>query len=61
MPVIRCVTLFVLVSIGIDTVPAEEPTPRNTWQIQCEGNSYFDADAIRTALSLDLPAQQATS
>ncbi|MEO2017063.1 MAG: hypothetical protein ABGZ53_22135 [Fuerstiella sp.] len=61
MPVIRWVILSVLVLIGINTVPAEEPTPRNTWQIQCEGNSYFDADAIRTALSLDIPAQEATS
>ncbi len=58
---IRCVTASMLVLVGIDTVSAEEPGPRNTWHIQCEGNSYFSADAIRTALSLDISAQQATS
>ena len=50
-----------LVLCGIDTVSAEEPGSRSTWHIQCEGNSYFSADAIRTALSLDISAQQATS
>ena len=61
MSVIRGVMLSVLGLTGIDTILAEEPVRRDTWQIQFEGSSYFDADTIRTALSLDIPAQEATA
>lgn len=60
MSYMRIIALSLLAFSRINSVDAQTSAPRDTWQIQLKGNTSCSADSIRTALSLDLPSQQAT-
>ena len=55
----RFVVLFLLVFGNSIALHAEEPIARDTWKMQFTGNAYYNADGIRTGLSLDRATQVA--
>ena len=57
----RSVILFILLFSSCNALHAEEPVARDTWTLQFTGNSYYNADGIRTGLSMDRAMQVAAA
>lgn len=55
----RFVILFILLFSCCNALHADEPVARDIWKLQFTGNACYNADGIRTGLSLDRAMQVA--
>ncbi|MEJ7593973.1 MAG: hypothetical protein WKF77_20735 [Planctomycetaceae bacterium] len=61
MIAVRYVILSILIVASCNSLHAEEPVTRDIWKMQLTGNAYYNADGIRTGLSLDQATQVAAA